>query len=58
MGRRAAPCRGWGWPRVAEASAGLSPLHLERGYYHSGSAVTAGAYMWNPTHGEARAPVG
>jgi len=21
------PVRGWGWPRVAEASAGLSPLH-------------------------------
>ena len=20
------PIRGWGWPRVAEASAGLSPL--------------------------------
>ncbi len=23
-----APVEGWGWPRVAEASAGLSPLHI------------------------------
>ena len=26
-GHREVPIRGWGWPRVAEASVGLSPLH-------------------------------
>ena len=25
-----APVEGWGWPRVAEASAGLSPLQTTR----------------------------